>query len=188
MKTKPIKEIIPREIDPDFQQLLNNFSVAIDELVNFGSRIIKSDMNQKGGDEKLPAILFLRNFVEIIDSISILVKHSSIDPCKSLLRTAFESNLYISYLLEDDMSNRAISFLVWNTHRNLKLLKKLKSDTPANKNLQSKFKKDKFLKSSNPIIIPEIEAQIDNSESILALPKYKSVNEEYEKMICLLLK
>ena len=85
----PRQEIIPRILDSNLEKVLEEFGTGIDQLVNFGSNIIAWDMEKKdGGDEDLPPILFLRNFIEEIDAISILVRKSSIDSCNNLLRTA----------------------------------------------------------------------------------------------------
>ena len=41
----------------------------------------------RAGDENTPPLLFLRNIIELGDAISILIKNSSIDPAKPLLRS-----------------------------------------------------------------------------------------------------
>ena len=85
--TKPVNQILPREIDPGVEQLLLKFSTLIDEFVNFGTQVFKWVIEEsRGTDEQMPLLMFFRDMLEKADSISILVRNSSIDPSKVLLR------------------------------------------------------------------------------------------------------
>ena len=120
--TEPVNEILPRELNPDIAQILQKFSSLIDEFVNFGTHIFKWVIEEsKGTDEQMPLLMFFRDMLEKADSISILVRHSSIDPSKVLLRSIFELNLYIGYLLEKNSDDRAMSFLVCDAIRQKKI-------------------------------------------------------------------
>ncbi|WP_421896877.1 DUF5677 domain-containing protein [Marinoscillum sp.] len=174
-------QFLGREIEAEVGKMLKQLAEKVDELPMFGSRIIEWDISQsKGGDHQLPAVLFLRNFLELIDSIAILIRNSSIDPCKSLLRTSLETFFYLDYLLDDEQERRAMCFLVWNAHRNIKLYKKLDGESELFKQLKSKYAKDKYLKNIDPFIYKEIvNPALENSESLLNLPSYQPINLEY---------
>lgn len=57
--TKPIEEILPKEIDPGVAEILTNFSATIDEFVHFGTHILKWIIQEpNGSDEQLPLFMF----------------------------------------------------------------------------------------------------------------------------------
>ncbi|MHA6246507.1 DUF5677 domain-containing protein [Pontibacter sp. CAU 1760] len=182
--TQPIQEIIPRELANDgVRALLYEFSKGIEETVNFGSHILKWDLDTaKGGDEQIPIILSLRHFLELIDSISILVKSFSVDPCKLILRGALETYFGIEYMLEQNTNDRCMAFMVWHTHKNLKSYKSLDSRNEQVKQLQQKLNSDKAI---NGFKIPEnlkLNYAIQNLESLLKKPSYLNANKEYERL------
>jgi hypothetical protein len=180
--TAPIDDFIPRTLDTDLADILLRFSKGLEELVNFGSQVLNWDMDREnGGDEDLPAILFLRNFLEQIDGISILIKHSSVEPCKPLLRTALENFFSLEYLLQEDSHNRAMSFLVWNAITTEKWIRKADGKSKDFLEASAKYKKDKMMNQLQPLIVPDTEAMLATVQKMLELPKYKSVVEEYEK-------
>jgi hypothetical protein len=92
MPTKPNGDFIPRNIDdPAIQEILNQYSSSLEELVNFASHVAKWCAERiHGGEELAPLYLSFRHIFELIDAISVLVKYSCIDPCKILLRSVFE--------------------------------------------------------------------------------------------------
>ena len=177
-----INNILPKKLDAAMQENLTKLSCSIEGLVNFGTTIIEWDLNSKSlNDEDLPAILFLRNFIEQIDSISLLIKNSSIEPCKSLLRTGLENYFYLSYLLETDTYNRSMSFLTWNAINNNKNLSRLIPTTPEYKELEKLFLKDAQMKEQKPVTHPNAEQLLQIGYSLLSTPKYESFKTEYER-------
>lgn len=179
--TNPIESIIPRELHPDLGKKLNHFSAHIDELVNFGAIILKWELEKTISDEDLPTALFLRNFLEQIDGVSILIKSSSVEPSKNLLRTALENLLYLEYLLEKETYNRSMSFLVWNHMNNNKNLERLIPTTDEYKKIEVLFSKDKFLSTQKPLIYEPAEELLKIGNAILSSTKYQPFKTEYDK-------
>lgn len=180
-KTKPIFEILNRlNINDEKKTSLEIYSQWIEELVNFGTHILKWDLDEATGkDENIPIVMMFRNFLEHLDSISILVKSGSIDPTKSIARGLLEIYLGLEYILEDDTINRAMGFLVWHYKNELKVYKKLKPNTEEYKNFKNKI-------SKNGIPVPQIN-NIDQSiidiENLLKLPIYSVACAEYDRTI-----
>lgn len=105
MKTNPIEEILPQNRDEYLIKIQNHCSDQISEMVNFGTHILNWDLEIKreGKNNNIPT-LFFRNILEISDSISILIKESSIDPAKIILRSLIENILQLIYMIEEDES------------------------------------------------------------------------------------
>jgi len=178
-----IKELLPREIENEnLVKLLNEFSQTIDQFVNFGTYILDWDIaNLKGGDEQMPVILLFRNFLELLDSVSILVKKSSIDPCKVILRTALETSLGVEYILKENTIDRAMSFLVCSYYKELKVLEKHDITTEHGKQFRSVFFRDENL---NGVTIPtpdNLTDKIRGLKELLQSTSYIKVKTEYER-------
>ena len=181
--TKPVNEILPREIDPGVEQLLLKFSTLIDEFVNFGTQVFKWVIEEsRGTDEQMPLLMFFRDMLEKVDSISILVRHSSIDPSKVLLRSIFELNLYISYLLEKNSKDRGMSFLVWDAIRQKQLNLNFNIEGPEFNRIRKILEQDILI--SDPNFLNELSSVkhiIESLNSLLNREEYKRVVKEYER-------
>jgi hypothetical protein len=103
MDTKPIENILPRIADEHLQKVLDDYSKTIDEVLNFGTHILLWDIEYKreGKDNNIPS-LFLRNIIELVDSISVLTKNSLIDPAKIQIRALLENHFGLLYMLQKD--------------------------------------------------------------------------------------
>lgn len=183
MDYREIEDVLPRKIDKNLEQLLMEFSELIDRVVNFGTHLMKWDADKiRSGDESVPPMLFLRNIVELGDAISILIRSSSIDTCKPLLRSLLENTFGLKYMLEKDTDQRALSYILWNTHRNLKFYNKLLTNTESGKVFKKEIEKDKLIKGSLDIFDkPLLISQRDNAENMLKSAKYIQVESEYKK-------
>lgn len=178
--TKPIEAILPRSIEPKLQELLNYFSEGLDEIVNFGTHILKWDSERKvTGDYNLPATLFLRNFVEKVDAISVLTRQSQIDSAKTLLRTAIENFFYLEYILQKDTFKRSMSFLVCDTIGQISSLSRYNSKTAQGKQFLSKIRKDKLLSNFELPEKIDIEEFKKNKNVLLNSEGYKETKKEY---------
>jgi hypothetical protein len=177
-----VESIIPRTIEKNLSRILDDFSIKIKETVNLGSNILFWDIERnKGGDENLPIILFLRNYLEQLEACSILIKNSFSEPTHILIRTALENFFYIEYLLEKDFERRSLSFLVWNAYREKAYYEKADGKSSAYKDLVETYKKDKIVSNFQPIVLPNIEKLKQQKNELLNLPIYKEVSAEYLK-------
>lgn len=184
MPTTPINEFIPREIDnPDIKRILKHISALIKEVVNYGSHVFRWGIDIiKKGDENVPAFLMYRNIFELIDSISVLIRHSCVEPCNLILRSLFESFLNYIYLFEKDFKLRGMDFLVWNRHKEIISLRRFDPKDDLYVQYEKKKEKDIIIKDMPSKTIPDIEEQINNLKKLFELPSYKDSSAEYERM------
>ncbi len=181
--TKSIDEILPHKIDSEISGLLINFSDLINEVVNYGTHILKWLIeDSKDGDEQIPLIMFFREMLEKADSISILIRNSSVDPAKVILRSLFELHLYISYLTENHFSDRSMAFLVWNTKNKIQINRAFYKENQESKNLQKQCENDDILFDSNILQdLPSPKLILDNLAALLKRPEYQKALKEFEK-------
>jgi Family of unknown function (DUF5677) len=182
MKTIPIDNFIPRVPDPKIQSLLSQYSEFLEEIVNYGSHIMSwkpNDYNK--GEQGLPIVLFLRNYLSYIDSCSILVKCSSIEPCHSLLRTSFENLLYILYLIDDSSGKKALGYIIWNAFEKSKLLTRHDGKSKQYLDLVDCYKKTELLNDVQPPIFKNIDKRKETNKRLINARQFADIVKEYHR-------
>lgn len=183
--TEPIFELLNRRDEqPEIEKLLSDFSSLIEEAVNFGTHILKWEVELIGSDENVPIGLTLRHILDLLDSVSVLVRNSCADPCKLILRGALEAQLGLEFILQNDTKKRSLAFLVCNYHNDLKLLLKVKPGEQGYDQLLSKMEADRSIPKGIKLPkFPNLENNIDNLKSLLAMPHYIQAEKEYQVLI-----
>ncbi|WP_350291888.1 DUF5677 domain-containing protein [uncultured Croceitalea sp.] len=183
MKTESIEEILPREPHKGLVLILTKLSETLNEVINFGTNILEWDLKKKrkGKDKNIPSV-FLRNSIELGDSISILIKASSIDPAKILVRSLMENTFGLLYMIEKDEHIRAHCFLVCKANKDIRYYKQFIKEEDISKRFVSKFiKQEPDFKLENHCNPAEIKTVIKAKEELLNLPIYDSINLEYQR-------
>jgi len=91
-----------------------------------------------------------------------------------------ESYFNLEYLLNMDTNRKALAYLVWDTHNQIDLMKKLDPDLDQGRNFINQLRKDKFLKDVElPVINSKMESITHNE--FLALPKCIEIESIYQK-------
>jgi len=184
MPTKPDEDFIPRNIEnPEIQEILNQYSSALEEVVNFASNVAKWCSEKiHGGEELAPVIMSFRHIFELIDAISVLVKYWCIDPCKILLRSVFESVLTIKYILEKDTEKRGLAFMTYLWHQVINNLRKMNPSDSMHKQFLIKKRRDKLMKNVALPKIPNVKDRIKILEDHLASPEYIESEREFQRL------
>ncbi len=183
MPTQPIIDIIGSN-QPKLESLLKEWSKYCNEIVNFGSHIfdwIVSKPNPNG-DKDLPIIMSFRNALELIDSISILLKNSSIEPCKLQLRTLLETIFTINYITEKDSETRAYNYLVCQFHEKINSYKRLDINTQQGRQFSSEMKRDRLVGKMDFSKYPNLQPNISNLTQLLKKKNYSKSEQEYQRL------
>jgi len=183
--TTPNTHVIPREIPEKIQPIITWLADSLDEVVNFGSNIIEWDNKPvSDGEENIAPMMLLRHLLDVVDSISILTRNATGDPAKILARAVLEITLYLEYLFEKDTHNRAMAFLVEDTIRLIKSMKKIHPNKKESKEMYEVFKSENLLSNLNVTIkdTEELDNFLKSKESLLQLPQFKNAYKEYEKL------
>ncbi|UPT69950.1 MAG: DUF5677 domain-containing protein [Flavobacterium sp. JAD_PAG50586_2] len=184
MRTNPIEEIFPQEQNDALNTILEKLSIGINELVNFGTHIINWDIKvtREGKDNNIPTI-FLRNCIELADSISILLKKSSVDPSKILFRALMENSFALQYMIAENEKLRAHSFLVCKANKDIRYYKQFVPTESISKEFVAKIKKEESdFNLSSYCDIEEIKNVIKGKLELLKEPIYNEVNDEFLKV------
>lgn len=186
MALKPAEEFVPKHLkkeEPDLYKILLRFSEGIDETVNFGSVVFRwCNETLKGkADKEIPLILLFRHVLELLDSVAILIKESSVEPCKLQLRSIFEALLSINYLVENDTEERAYAFLVCHSFKKIKTYKKLNPDTLEGKQFKGVLK-ESVLHDIDLSNLFDLSEMVEQQKGLFEKEGYKEAYEELEKL------
>jgi len=184
MPTEPLIEFIPRGIeDSELKTVLEPLSSLINEVVNYGSHVFRWGADTiRDGDENMPALLMFRNIFELIDSLSVLIRASAIEPCSIILRSLFEAYLGLEYLFEKDFKTRGMDFLVWSRHKDILSLRRFVPGDIIHTQYEALKARDKISKDIPSRPAPDVTERINNIKEIFALPSYKDSVDEYERI------
>lgn len=101
----------------DEEKWLNFYSSSISDLANFGEELYKKffELEEFKPSHILPAVNYFKNFVEIIDSVSLNIQNGiTTAPTRVLIRTATEYFFSLMYLFSDrnnlELRSLSISF------------------------------------------------------------------------------
>jgi hypothetical protein len=177
-----IENILPRNQNEGKKEL-EKMSNILDRAIDFGTHLLqwKSEKPELR-EENLVPILFFRNILETADAISILIKSSSVDPAKNLIRTLLENVFALEYLLETKSKERSLAYIVWLAHNDLKFCEKMDSETQRGKQFTSEIGKDKIVSKINSQE-EQIALAKQNSEELLKLTIYAPIEAEYQRTI-----
>ena len=182
MPTKPIEDLIPREMPAEIEKALNQFADLIDETVSFGSHVFAWCISTvKKGDEHAPIFLTFRHILELLDATAILIRKSSLEPCKIILRALFESILAIGYLFEENTEQRGKDFLIWYKYHELKYYRRHNPKDDLYKIFSSKISKDKLAEKIAIFEIPNIEEELKKIEKTINHSSFSESKIEYER-------
>lgn len=174
---------MPQKENKELSLILKNLSDNLRKVVNFGTHILKWDIEKKrnGRDKNVPSV-FLRNSIELGDAISILIEKSSIDPAKILIRSLMESTFSLLYMIEKNEELRSHSFLICRLNKEIKYYKQFIKDEEISKGFISKFfKQEPHFELENHCNPIEIKKVIKAKESLLLEYIYDEVNTEFQR-------
>lgn len=176
-------DILKRNVSGEIKKLTKYASENVEEMVNFGTHIF-SWLMELDVDVADPSInLLFRNYLDVIDSISILLKAGSTDSAIILLRSAFEIAMSILFILQDKTVERGLAYQLAHYKHIQKQNKKLDKDSPQYASLLDILKKDRNAKH----IIDQMEIKnrkpvIEAYEQVFNQSKYTKINEEWVRL------
>ena len=183
MPTKPISDLLQRKRRAESQNALDTLADSLEEVVNFGTHVFvwHAEANAGKSDEVVPVALFFRHFLEMIDAVSVLIRHSSIDPSKTCLRSAFEATVQLKWIMDSESSKRGMAFMTWHVHQRLKLYRRHDLNTQQGKQLSSQLKGSAF-ENIDATDIFDLEGARSNLRSLLSKPLYQECETEYQQL------
>lgn len=141
--------------------------------------------NADGSDHHAVPLLLMFEFAEAIDGVVLLAERGSARNCSQLLRTAFEVQLGLRYVLDnkDDYRRRVLAYEFFHKRSNLRWAEKCDPDTPVGKQLRAELVGD---------ILPDLfeatgrqsgaKKEAERGRVALNSPRYAEVRAEIDRI------
>lgn len=185
MPTKPNEDLLPNQDENrGIIAILAQYSLLLDEAVRFGTRVFEWSLGKvHEGDHHIAAFSLFRQSLELLDSISVLIKNSCVLPCKTLLRSLFETMLSLEYMLQSDSANRGRNYILcWKHEQQGRLKQQLEGDK-LKQIFVERLKDDKVLKNMKtpPISDSDIKQAVELKEKIFKSTTYSGAEASFQE-------
>jgi hypothetical protein len=183
MPTEPYKPILDRDLTK-IKPFSDKISPVLQEVINYATQFYQRCQISKEckGDETYPVLALYLHIIQMADSIEVLISNGCSEPANLLLRSSFEAKLSISYILEKNVSQRSISWMVKNIIDQIKQLERHDPSSPKYKEFKETLSQDKLGNIDEFQKIPDISERITKLKEALTKPDYAEAYAEYQAL------
>lgn len=185
--TEPNKNILDREVAEN-NALLRKISSFIKEVVDFATVIAGKcfDAIPKTTDPKedhLAIISIFMHIIEMLDGIEILIAKSSVSVAHMQVRSIFESLLYLDWILQKDMKERALAYIIDDIRNRIAISETFDPTTQRGKQFNANLKKDKYLTPGSLVYTLKQDSSSYTSkyQGLLSRTPYKEIDAMFGK-------
>lgn len=183
MPTAPVVAVLPRASgNPRLDAILAEFSDGVDELVNFGTHVFKECAGVSGGLELVGPMMLFRHALELLDSVSCLLRVGLADPCKPLLRCVFDASVGAQYMLAADPGRRGRAYYAHEHRSRLRQLKQLDLGREEGKQFRATIKRDRLCNSMQIDPPARLQERISKMEAVLKTGSLAEVGAELDAL------
>ena len=126
-------------------------------------------------------MMLLRHLLGLTDAVAMLVRSSVIEPCDLLLRGAYEAELSLLWILEEDTERRGTTFLYFHHRRQLASLEKMDSNTSIGKDLQKAIMADRLASQMEWPEVPGPQDRIDRLREHIQR-QFQEIDQEFKTL------
>lgn len=178
-----LKDLVESEWDwTAYEALLGTWASFLEDCVRhlFRAHAIVDESAAKDGKYCHATVtMLIRHVCEFVDGISVLTARGCAEPCKPLLRSAWEADLGIHYILKADLEKRALAYQVAHAHSRIKLYRKMKENEQAGREFRELLASDPIY---GQVALPQKDWQsgIEAMERLLARAEYAPIEEQWQ--------
>ena len=180
------KELIDREGNiKDVHEHFSNQINLLRDLVNYGSNLIPRvfvSSNRKISDTIIIGVL-LKQIITMADGVEILISNAAVHSAFILARAAYESSIYIEWILKSDTEKKTKYYYVSSIRNELIWL--LRSIEGTEENEKFKMVKDQFdlrIFKDFKNIEDEAKNRVSQINNYLMKEDLKEINDHFEKL------
>lgn len=171
----------------EYESLLAKLSDLVTDSVGLLARAWKLSELASYPEHKLHHVtvqVLARHICEALDGVAALTAAGCAEPCKPLMRSAFEAMLGIQYILEKDEERRGLAYQVAHAHRKMKLYRRLDPSDNAGKELAKVLANDPVATGITKNLPPQFNMPnlVANFEGMLRKPEYAPLDAEWARM------
>lgn len=165
-----------------YEKLISDLSRFVGDCVRY--LIDAYDVAQVGSVHEqcfshATVLMLARHIIESVDGVSVLAERGCAENCGPLLRSAFEGQLGVLYILEADSKRRALSYQVAHAHRKIKMYRKCDPNDPLGKQFRAELKDDPMADVFDRVP-GNLRAMISNLEGMFTKPEFLPIEQEWQ--------
>jgi hypothetical protein len=168
--------------NPDYVRILTKCSNAIGGILDY-CHFVSENIPQKmrEGDWSLAHVLIFRTQMENFYAIEGLLKQSSIDPIRILLRTILETLIEFEFLV-GNIEERSKAYIYCEKKLELDGIMKISPGTSENREFLKNLVGDKFWRP-DVFSLPSVpQDYIDSKNRVLQMPEFQNVRKEFNRI------
>lgn len=156
----------------------------IQEVVDHGLEILQWEIDYKDRSEYDVLVEYhLRQILDYLQAVSVLISHSSIDPSKPILKSALKAFLQLDSIFAIKERDHRKSMMVWNIRKELEYWEKLRVDISTNAEIaEIIFRNEIKNKEDKDSILASINECILRLKALLEKPDYLRFIEQDDKL------
>ncbi len=170
----------------EYESLLVKLSGLVTDSVNLLAKAWRLAETSAYPEHKLhhaTVQVLARHICESLDGVAVLTAGGSAEPCKPLMRSAFEAMLGIQFILAKDEEQRGLAYQVAHAHRKILLYRRLDATENAGKELAKVLASDPVASDITQNLPPQINLpnMVANLEAMLRQPEYAPIEAEWTR-------
>lgn len=166
----------------EYEKLLSDLAGFVGDCVRFvidAYNVAQIASFQDRCYSNATVLMLTRHVIESVDGVSVLAERGCAENCGPLLRSAFEAQLGVLYILDADSKRRALSYQVAHAHRKIKAYRKCDPNDPLGKQLRAELKDDPMTDVFNRVP-GDLQAMVANLEGMFKKPEYAPIEAEWQ--------
>lgn len=187
MPAEPIKDILDRDFAVvNAKELIEPASALLREVINDATRVYRrclSDARKVSTQEDvhLASFVLYYHIIEMADASEVLFSRACVDPAVPLIRSMFEANLQLGFILESDDYEKCS--LHWNVCYARNMIRSKQTFLPKSlrgKRFTRAIKNDDNLKDFKiPDFAASLSQDVNGLRKMLRAKRYAEIDQEY---------
>jgi hypothetical protein len=161
--------------------LIDLVTPILDEAVNYSLLALIRSNGAGDHDNRrhnaIPLVLF-RHVIEMVDGIAALLAKSCVVPAIPALRSAFEAELSLEYILQSDTERRSLSWLCCYGHQQLEYYEMLDQSTDRGREFEAARQEEGHGHADRQ---PSLPQKIKSYQDLLAQPYMAPIEARYQE-------
>lgn len=168
---------------PPYERLCESLSTFVAECVRFlvdGFEAAQKAASSSPCYSHSTVLMLARHIIVALDGVSVLARQGCAENCSPLLRSAFEADLSLSYILAKDSQRRAIAYQIAHIHRRIKSYRRLDSTDDLGMALRRELQGDPFL-TLLEWPVTDLKARVANLQKCFSDPAFIAVEKAWQE-------
>lgn len=184
MPTDPVETVLNRDLSRVAAiGSIESANTLLTELVNEGTRVFKRCESEATCVADDALLLLFMHTVEMADGVQVLVDKSCIAPAIPLVRSEYEADLAIQYILEANTEQRGLAWLLWDAYKRIEANERFDATTTAGATYQTAWANDASTQPLNfPRLAPLAATALARTRAYVALPDFAPIDAERTRL------